>query len=277
MRQIQVDTQNILEILMFWFFEVQSYAKELKKSQGVIGEFVNPKYKNQEKTEFTKPTRLECMMQDYPKSLGPDAAVGFTQFERWTSFSAVKNALVEAPGKQKSTGAAESGASGEFDTYYYGRKLLHAGGAEVDVEGKEVSYSGVKVKSGASVVLLPDFGTTQAEIVSRVKGKLKISANSTLIVDGDVTFGDVEIDGALVVRAVPGAKVHVDKLKVKNKGYEFVPLSDKDSKSVDQRYQIRAYTLQKHEHHEAIYSKPGTYELSDETSEPHTKKLKESS
>lgn len=44
-------------------------------------------------SEFQKPTRLECMMQDYPKLLPGDAKVGFCQFERWTSFSALKNSI----------------------------------------------------------------------------------------------------------------------------------------------------------------------------------------
>jgi UDP-sugar pyrophosphorylase len=44
---------------------------------GTIGEFVNPKYKDATKTAFKSSTRLECMMQDYPKALPADAKVGF--------------------------------------------------------------------------------------------------------------------------------------------------------------------------------------------------------
>ena len=46
------------------------YLKILEDTKGVIAEFVNPKYKDDTKTTFKKPTRLECMMQDYPKLLG---------------------------------------------------------------------------------------------------------------------------------------------------------------------------------------------------------------
>ena len=46
------------------------YLKILNETKGVIAEFVNPKYKDDTKTTFKKPTRLECMMQDYPKLLG---------------------------------------------------------------------------------------------------------------------------------------------------------------------------------------------------------------
>ena len=35
-------------------------------------EFVNPKYKAGSRTEFKKPTRLECMMQDFPKLMSKE-------------------------------------------------------------------------------------------------------------------------------------------------------------------------------------------------------------
>lgn len=50
-------------------FKLPEYYENLKKTGGVIPEFVNPKYANETKTEFKSPTRLECMMQDYPKLL----------------------------------------------------------------------------------------------------------------------------------------------------------------------------------------------------------------
>ena len=39
---------------------------------------LNDRYKDATKTEFKSSTRLECMMQDYPKTLPPSARVGFT-------------------------------------------------------------------------------------------------------------------------------------------------------------------------------------------------------
>lgn len=36
--------------------------------QGLVPEFVNPKYADAAKSKFKKPTRLECMMQDHPKA-----------------------------------------------------------------------------------------------------------------------------------------------------------------------------------------------------------------
>lgn len=43
--------------------KVDSYARELERSGGIISEFVNPKYKDASKTTFKSSTRLECMMQ----------------------------------------------------------------------------------------------------------------------------------------------------------------------------------------------------------------------
>jgi hypothetical protein len=75
--------------------ELGAYAKTLRgEDQGVVLEFVNPKYKDGSRTEFKKPTRLECMMQDIPKlfqkEMGSDVNIGFTTFDRWFTFSPAK-------------------------------------------------------------------------------------------------------------------------------------------------------------------------------------------
>ena len=46
-------------------------------------------------------TGLECMMQDYPKSLGADAVVGFTVFDNWVGYSPVKNSPADGADKFK--------------------------------------------------------------------------------------------------------------------------------------------------------------------------------
>ena len=56
-------------------FAMKPYAANLARTGGAMPEFVNPKYTDGTKTAFKAPTRLECMMQDYPKALGPRANV----------------------------------------------------------------------------------------------------------------------------------------------------------------------------------------------------------
>jgi UDP-sugar pyrophosphorylase len=41
------------------------------------------------------------MMQDYPKSLGADAVVGFTVFDNWVGYSPVKNSPADGADKFK--------------------------------------------------------------------------------------------------------------------------------------------------------------------------------
>ena len=47
--------------------KLSSYVDVLGSTHGVISEFVNPKYKDASRTTFKSSTRLECMMQDYPR------------------------------------------------------------------------------------------------------------------------------------------------------------------------------------------------------------------
>jgi UDP-sugar pyrophosphorylase len=77
-------------------FKIPEYVDNLTATGGVIPEFVNPKYANAERTVFKAPTRLECMMQDYPKLLGPESKVGFTMYETWYCFTPAKNNVNDA-------------------------------------------------------------------------------------------------------------------------------------------------------------------------------------
>ena len=58
--------------------KLDSYAATLDRTQGRIVEFVNPKYADDSRTAFKSSTRLECMMQDFPRELPDDAKVGYT-------------------------------------------------------------------------------------------------------------------------------------------------------------------------------------------------------
>merc|ERR1712187_779600 len=70
-------------------FKLKPMSRSLQKSGGIVPEFVNPKWADAEKSKFKSPTRLECMMQDFPKLCAPDQKVGFTQLERLMSFTCV--------------------------------------------------------------------------------------------------------------------------------------------------------------------------------------------
>jgi hypothetical protein len=90
--------------------------EELSRTKGAITEFVNPKYKDASKTLFKSSTRLECMMQDYPRTLAPSAKVGFTVLDTWLAYAPVKNNAEDAM-KIPEGNPKHSPTSGEIAIY----------------------------------------------------------------------------------------------------------------------------------------------------------------
>jgi hypothetical protein len=60
-----------------------------------VPEFVNPKYADVSRTTFKSPTRLECMMQDFPRYFNSNS-VGFTMVVG-SGFKAVQGGCVHVP------------------------------------------------------------------------------------------------------------------------------------------------------------------------------------
>lgn len=98
-------------------FQVKPYVEALERTKGLMPEFVNPKYKDDAKTIFKKPTRLECMMQDFPTVLESKdtSRVGFTSIAASLCFSPVKNATEDGVKLQQNGTAPGTAASGEAD------------------------------------------------------------------------------------------------------------------------------------------------------------------
>jgi hypothetical protein len=102
---------NINQLL----FKLDDYRQALDDSKGLMPEFVNPKYADPvKKTVFKSPTRLECMMQDFPTILNGEqtSRVGFTSISADLCFSPVKNATADGvalQAQQTNPGTAASG------------------------------------------------------------------------------------------------------------------------------------------------------------------------
>jgi hypothetical protein len=52
--------------------------------------------------------------------------------------------------------------------------------------------------------------------------KVKISSRSSLVLSGDITVEELDVDGALEVVAHPGTCVHIKRLVVRNAGWGLV-------------------------------------------------------
>lgn len=247
--------------------EMGAYAKTLNgEDKGVVIEFVNPKYKDDTRTEFKKPTRLECMMQDIPKlfqkEMGSEANIGFTMFDRWFTFSPAKNSLdagvedVEKGGKAPGTMS-----SAESDKYVQNQRKLKFAGVDVDVTEEDdlVPIAGIPVTPGPRIILCPGFAITQQEVMQKIEGG-KITKRSTLVLEGeDLKVKNLDLDGALVIRTGHDCDVTVDGLVVRNKGYE--AKENQEGADLPEEVAIRGYTMGKHEVTEIVINEPGKYHV----------------
>lgn len=244
--------------------KLEPYAQALEATGGTMPEFVNPKYANEERTTFKKPTRLECMMQDFPKLLPSEARVGFSDFERWFSFSPVKNSIEDALKSHKSGVYAASPGAGEAAVYQAHKTLLRLAGAKV-AEAEPLSFLQLPLELRPAIALSPRFALTVDDVMRRVPGgsQVTVSSRSTLVLDGDVTLHSLELDGALVVKAGPGVRIAVKGCKVANAGWEWRALTPEETKAAPEAIAIRGYTLQKTEGSalEVSVTEPGDYEL----------------
>ena len=101
-------------------FHLPRYSECLDGSGGIVPEFINPKWADPAKTRFKSSSRLECMMQDFPRLCGPGDKVGVTQVERWISKTSVKNNLADALKKNP----PECALTCEADLYSCNVRLL---------------------------------------------------------------------------------------------------------------------------------------------------------
>ena len=238
------------------------YLKVLESSQGIIAEFVNPKFSDASRTGFKKPTRLETMMQDLPKLFTSGEKVGVTIFDRAWCFSACKNNLADAADKVAKNGPPESASSAENDFYLAGRTKLRMAGVAVE-DAAETKICGVPFTPGPRVLLRPSFALTISDVGERILGG-SISGNSTLILSGDITLENVVIPAGatLVISAVPGAQVTVKDLRVPvSPGFEIVELTEAEMASTDvpEYLRIRGYRIVDRGVRKYLIDRPGDW------------------
>ena len=249
-------------------FRSDLYCEVLGKTKGLIPEFVNPKYVDFEKREeFRKATRLECMMQEYPKLLmeqgyrdSDGAKVGVTAFPKWMALQPVKKNIVDSQREAQDDilGMAEYSASnGEAAVYFCSRQYLAECGVTMpsmrlnQENGMNLrKFQGINVKYGARVVLMPSFAMTLKEMKQRVNGdKVKMTERSTLVLEGNVMIKSLELDGTLIVKTGPRfgnmTRIVIDGIKVANDGWKFKEIDDENADQIDDVYELRGYTLEK--------------------------------
>ncbi|KAL2894012.1 UDP-sugar pyrophosphorylase [Bienertia sinuspersici] len=218
---------NINQLIL----ELESYIEELKKTGGAIKEFVNPKYKDATKTSFKSSTRLECMMQDYPKTLPPTARVGFTVMDIWLAYAPVKNNPEDA---------AKAGVE-------IGDPITHV-------------FNGQEVEVWPRIVWKPKWALTFSDVKRKIGGCCTVFQNSTMVIKGRNIFIErLSLDGALVVDSIDDAEVTVEG-SVQNSGWMLEDIDHKDT-SMPEEIRIRGFRINKVEQFERNFHEHGKYSL----------------
>jgi UDP-sugar pyrophosphorylase len=226
-------------------YKLSTYLDTLNRTSGLIPEFVNPKYKDSSRDVFKSATRLECMMQDFPKLLNKDAKVGFSCYERWFCFSAVKNNIVDAALKFKQGLHPECGSTGEYDIFDANARVLKLAGASIEgvTESDVKDFNGIKIKDGAKIFIHPSFAVTLRELQDKIIGYCKISKKSVLWLEGENTYlKDLELDSTLITG---NNSEEVEGEFNDQKYIEYVPLNSKteDIDAFDEIVKIRGFKL----------------------------------
>ncbi|KAI7733507.1 hypothetical protein M8C21_028775, partial [Ambrosia artemisiifolia] len=216
------------------------------------------RYKDATKTAFKSSTRLECMMQDYPKTLPPLARVGFTVTDPWLAYAPVKNNPEDAVKVPKGN-PYHSATSGEMAIYRSNSMILRKAGVKIDDPVLEV-FNGQEVEVWPRVVWKPKWAVTFADVKSKVSGNNFVSQKSTLVIKGsNVTIHDLSLDGALVINSVDDVEVKVGG-SVQNNGWAIESI-DKDNTALPEEVRIRGFKINKMEQLEKSYSERSKYTL----------------
>jgi UDP-sugar pyrophosphorylase len=235
-----------------------------------VPEFVNPKYADAAKSVFKKAARLECMMQDHPKVLGAGARVGFTQFDDWT-YSPVKNSVEEGRAKLAQGAPGRTAAEGELELYTAGARMLRAAGCALPPPAeRSLAVFGFALAAPAIVVLGAAFAPSFSALRARfpAPAAVRIAPTAALVLEGDISVEALDLDGALVIRAAPGAHVRVARARVRNAGWAIVPLSEAEAAAASEAARIRGFRIEKRDTRELLFDAPGEYLVEDAAPAP---------
>lgn len=150
-------------------------------------------------------------------------------------------------------------SSAESDKYIQNQRKLKFAGMDVPVTTEKdlVTIGGIPVTPGPRIILCPAFTISQQEILDKIQGG-KITQRSSLVLEGhNLVVKNLDLDGALVIRAGPNSHVTVDGLRVRNDGWELKEIPE--DADVPEAVRIRGYTMAKNDSTIYIIKEPGNF------------------
>ena len=205
------------------------YLAALRDCEGVVTEFVNPKYVDEDTRDaFKAPTRLECLMQDIAWMYAPSVPVGYVCYPPVYGYFPCKNDIATAKALCAKGVPPYAAATSEMAVYNAHAAMLRAAGCAGVPLPVERSFHGVDCHLGPAVVLHASFAPCLSVLRARLPTPhaVSISARSTLLVKGrGVTIEGLQLDGALELSCCDAATLRVVSLAVSNDGWQFDELS----------------------------------------------------
>lgn len=193
--------------------KLDQYREKLILSNGLVPEFINPKYES-DKITFKSPARLETMMQEF--SIFYDYnRVSYTNFDKESCYSVMKNDLASAVTKP----SYDCILSCEFEYHRSRANLFKRFGCQLE-EPIEKVINGIKVLDGPKIYYSPRFAKTYYELEQNIGKNIKLSRKSVLIIDGPIYLENIDLDGTLIVQA--SEKCTINNLTIKNDGWEII-------------------------------------------------------
>ncbi|CRG97953.1 UTP--glucose-1-phosphate uridylyltransferase, putative [Plasmodium gallinaceum] len=238
-------------------FEIKKYNEILNATNGIVPEFINPKYTDNTREHFKSPTRVESMMQDFALYFnGENHKVGVTELNRFLCFSAVKNDFLNAQKKIENNIHPECMFSGESDLYYSNYAFIELAclynNKKITLDKIPIkTFNGVQYFLPPKILIEPQFAFTLNDLIKKIKGNITLSNNATLWIKTDAIINNLHVDGTLIIEKHNNEEdsdpiILDENVSIKNKGYEFVHLDNK-SENVSNNLKIRGYKLIKKE------------------------------
>eukprot|EP00405_Crypthecodinium_cohnii_P049605 CAMPEP_0206601420 /NCGR_PEP_ID=MMETSP0325_2-20121206/46593_1 /ASSEMBLY_ACC=CAM_ASM_000347 /TAXON_ID=2866 /ORGANISM="Crypthecodinium cohnii, Strain Seligo" /LENGTH=428 /DNA_ID=CAMNT_0054113337 /DNA_START=78 /DNA_END=1360 /DNA_ORIENTATION=- len=242
-------------------YSMREYADHILETKGEVPEFINPKYLDAAKTTF-EAVRLECMMQDIQKTLClTNVRSGFTRYPEEFGYFPCKNSIAKAKELSQKGLPAHGAASAEGALYRANCLFLRKLGATV-AEPTVREWAGGAQEMWPAVVFDPDFAPCMRELRDKLPApsRIKIASGASVHIQGrDLKIDSMDIEGAVSVQVMPEASLHIESLRVRNRGHEFVALDEEEQISAPEILKIRGYKLQRHETEVIEVTEPGEW------------------
>lgn len=223
--EIDDDGYSILPGNMNIFcIDIDIYIQLLQNTKGIIGEFINPKYIDNNFINFKKPTRIECMMQDFTKYLKDTINIYNDTIvcilPNWYCYNPIKNSYNNSINLQKNSLPIDSAISSE---YYYYRWFRIALSYYIQQNISCYEYYGNifninNMPIGPRVIFDPYLSLTFTDIYTTISPYIKFNTpNDCIFIYGkNIIIKNITISGYLYIYVDDSIYVNIDDFNENN-------------------------------------------------------------